>query len=109
MGAMVAPRMRIQAMSKALRVITNPSASPAEASAYAELSERVRRLQTEAQQLAREHIGAFAASLVQTQHIAEDIARGGEAYPAGVRDIARQLAEESQAKAQTLQAILARR
>jgi hypothetical protein len=107
MGAMVAPRMRIQAMSKALRVITNPSAPPAEA--YAELSERVRRLQTEAQQLAREHIGAFAASLVQTQHIAEDIARGGEAYPAGVRDIARQLAEESQAKAQTLQAILARR
>jgi hypothetical protein len=108
---MVAPQMEVQAMSKALRVITNPrpQPSPVEGSAYVGLSERVRRLQAEAKQLAREHIGVFAASLAQTQHIAEEIALGGEAYPAGVRDIARRLAEESHAKAQTLEAILARR
>jgi hypothetical protein len=94
-----------------LRVITNPrpQPSPVEGSAYGGLSERVRRLQAEAKQLAREHIGVFTASLAQTQHIAEEIALGGEAYPAGVRDIARRLAEESQAKARTLEAILARR
>jgi hypothetical protein len=110
-GANVAPQMGVQAMSKALRVITNPATqtSPDEGSAYAGLSERIRRLQTEAEQLAREHIGAFAASLAQTQRIAQEIAQGGEAYPAGVREIARQLAEESQAKAQTLEAILTRR
>lgn len=109
-----APRkMRVQAMSKALRIVTtNPAVEPAPAdgfAAYAALGERVRRLQAEAEQLAREHIGMFTASLVQTQHIAEEIALGGEAYPAGVRDIAQRLAEESRAKAQTLEAILARR
>jgi hypothetical protein len=108
---MAAPQIGVQAMSKALRVITNPTTQPAplEGSAYAGLGERIRRLQTEAEQLAREHIGVFTASLVQTQHIAEEIALGGEAYPAGVRDLARRLAEDSQAKAQTLEALLARR
>jgi hypothetical protein len=98
-------------MSKALRVITTPANQPSlvEGCAYAALGERVRRLQAEAEQLAREHIGVFTASLMQTQHIAQEIALGGEAYPAGVRDIARHLAEESQAKAQTLEAILTRR
>jgi hypothetical protein len=110
-GANAAPQMGVQAMSKALRVITNPATqtAPVESSAYTGLSERIRRLQTEAEQLAREHICAFAASLAQTQRIAQEIAQGGEAYPAGVREIARQLAEESQAKAQTLAAILTRR
>jgi hypothetical protein len=98
-------------MSKALRVITSPATQPppVEGAAYSGLGERVRRLQTEARQLAREHIGVFTASLAQTQHIAEEIALGGEAYPAGVRDLARRMAEESQAKAQTLEALLARR
>jgi hypothetical protein len=98
-------------MSKALRVISSPTTLPStvEGSAYAGLSERIRRLQAEAEQLAREHIGMFTASLEQTQHLAQEIALGGEAYPAGVRDIARRLAEESQAKAQTLEAILKRK
>jgi hypothetical protein len=103
--------MGSKAMSKAFHVITNPGpqSAPVEGSSYAGLAERVRRLQAEAEQLAREHIGAFGASLVQTQQIAEEIAVGGEAYPPGVRDLARQLAEESRAKAQTLEAILSRR
>lgn len=94
-------------MSKALRVITNP-ALPADSFGAVALAERVRRLQAEAEQLAREHIDMFTASLVQTEQIAQEIALGGEAYPAGVRDLARQLAEDSHAKAQTLEAILAR-
>jgi capsid protein len=109
---MVAPHLGIQAMTKALRVVTTlpaDSASPAEGSAYAALGERVRRLQAEAEQLAREHIGVFAASLAHTQRLSQEIALGGEAYPPGVREIARRLAEESQANVQALEAIVARR
>ena len=99
-------------MSKALRIVTtNPADghSPVEGSPYAAIGERVRRLQAEAEKLAREHIGVFTASLTQTHRIAEEIALGGEAYPPGVRDIARRVAEENQARAQALEAILARR
>lgn len=99
-------------MSKALRVVPiNPAAepSPADGSAHVAIGERVRRLQAEAEQLAREHVGVFTASLAQTRRIAEEIALGGEAYPPGVREIARRLAEESQARAQALEAIMARR
>jgi hypothetical protein len=95
-------------MSKALRVITHPAAESASFAPVA-LGERVRRLQAEAEQLAREHIALFTASLAQSEHIAQEIAVGGEAYPPGVRDIARQWAEESHARAQTLEAILKRR
>lgn len=101
-----------QAMSKALRVVTTDPAggpSPLNSSTYAALGERVRRLQAEAEQLAREHIGMFTESLAQTRRIAEEIALGGEAYPPGVREIARRLAEESQAHVQALEAIVARR
>ena len=99
-------------MSKGLRVITTHvtgEPSTVDGAAYAAIGERVRRLQAEAEQLAREHIGFFTASLLQTQHIAEEIALGGEAYPPGVRDIARRLAEENQAKVQVLEAIMSRR
>jgi hypothetical protein len=109
---MVAPQVGIQAMSKALRIVTtNPAGgpSPADGSGYVAIGERVRRLQAEAEELAREHIGVFAASLAQTQRVAEEIALGGEAYPPGVREIARRLAEENQANVQTLEAIVARR
>ena len=99
-------------MSKALRVVTTDPAgasSPVDGSAYVALGERVRRLQAEAEQLAREHVGVFTASLTQARLIAEQIALGGEAYPPGVREIARRLAEESQTNVQALEAIVARR
>ncbi len=89
-------------MSTPLRVVTNQSA-PA-----VSLGDRVRALQAEARGLAREHIEALAASLLATQRLADDIAAGGEAYPPGVRDIARRLSEDSAAKALTLEALSAR-
>ena len=52
------------------------------------LSARVRRLQAEA--------------------LSAEIAEGGEAYPAGIRDIARRLAEEVEAKVATIEAINSR-
>jgi hypothetical protein len=47
--------------------------------------------------------------MLETQRIAEEIANGGEAYPAGVRDIARRLGEDSAARAMTIESIVSRR
>ena len=69
---------------------------------------RVRRLQTEARQLARSHIESFTAQLAQAQAMATEIADGGEAYPAGVRDLARRFAEDTEARVQTLATIAGR-
>jgi len=95
-------------MSAPLRVVTASRRMAAEAGATANLSDRVRRLQAEARLLANEHVDALKASMLQTQQIADEIAQGGEAYPAGVRDIARRLAEDSAARMLTIQGIMAR-
>jgi ABC-type transporter Mla subunit MlaD len=90
-------------MSTPLRVVPQTAGLPAG------LSEQIRQLQAEANRLAHEHIAALGASLVHAQQIADDIAHGGEAYPAGIRDIARRLSEECAARAQAIEAIAARR
>lgn len=69
------------------------------------VSERVRRLQAEAKQAARDHVALFARQMVDLQFLAIEIADGGEAYPPGVRDVARRLAEELDSRSQTLAAI----
>ena len=79
-----------------------------EASAPAKLSDQVRQLQAEAKRLAGEHIEILRANLLQTQRIADEIAQGGDAYPPGVRDLARRLNEDSVAKALLIEGIMAR-
>lgn len=69
------------------------------------LSERVRRLQAEARQLAREHVLALTAAMAELEAMAAEIAAGGDAYPPGVRDLARRFAEECEARAQTIEAL----
>ncbi len=71
-------------------------------------AQRVQRLQREAHLLAREQVEALEAQLRAVAAMAADIGHGGEAYPAGVRDMAERLAEDLPARAQTLQAILER-
>jgi hypothetical protein len=73
------------------------------------ISQRVRRLQAEAKGLAREHVLALRAALQTVEALSADIAHGGEAYPVGVRDIARRLADDIGAKAQTLELLSTRR
>ena len=72
------------------------------------VAERVRRLQIEAKQLARDHIHALTSAIMDAELIAAEIAEGGDAYPAGVRDLARRFAEDCDARVQTLEAITAR-
>lgn len=72
------------------------------------VAQRVRRLQAEARQLARDHVGGLVAAISDTQRMAAEIADGGDAYPAGVRDLARRFAEDCEARVNTLEALNAR-
>jgi hypothetical protein len=95
-------------MSASLRVIAAAQPVKVATGTAGSLTERVQQLQAEAKRLAGEHVDALRASLLQTQRIAEEIAQGGEAYPAGVRDIARRLAEDSVGRALNIEGIMAR-
>ena len=65
-------------------------------------AERVRRLQAEARALALEEVERLAAALAQAARLAQEIADGGEAYPVGVREQARQMVDDLPARAATL-------
>lgn len=94
-------------MSPNLSVVASKVSAEAPARTEA-LSERIRRLQTEARTLARDHINALEQALVTVERMSAEIAEGGEAYPAGVREIARRLVEECEVRVQALEAIVAR-
>lgn len=72
------------------------------------LSQRIQRLQAEARDMAREHVLALEQALVGVSRLAVEIADGGEAYPVGARQVARQLIAECEGRAATLDAILVR-
>ena len=72
------------------------------------VAQRVRRLQLEAKSLAQEHIRALSTAMVAVETLAAEIAEGGDAYPPGVRDLARRLVEDCETRVQTLEAIVAR-
>lgn len=71
-------------------------------------AQRVQRLQHEAHLLAREEVEALEKQLNVAAKMAAEIAQGGEAYPAGVREMAERIAADLPARAQSLQAILER-
>jgi len=72
------------------------------------VAERVRRLQTEAKQLAKDHVRAMSAAMLEVETMAAEIAEGGEAYPPGIRELASRLVEDIEARVQTLEAIVSR-
>jgi len=92
-------------MSTSLRVVTAP---PNAGTSALGLTERIRKLQAEARDLAREQVEQLKGALLEVQHLSEEIAQGGDAYPPGVRDLTGRLGEEIAAKAQTLDAIMCR-
>jgi hypothetical protein len=69
------------------------------------VAERVRRLQGEARQLAHDHVLALTAAMTDANRLAAEIAEGGEAYPAGIRDLARRFAEDCESRVQSIEAI----
>ena len=72
------------------------------------ISTRVRRLQAEAKAMAYEHIDELARALEVVNRLCAEIAVGGDAYPVGIREMARRLAEETEGRGQAIEAILAR-
>ena len=72
------------------------------------VAERVRRLQAEARQLAKDHVRSLTTAMVELEQLAAEIAEGGDAYAPGVRDVARRLVEDLDSRVQTLEAISAR-
>lgn len=70
--------------------------------------ERVKRLQAEARMLAREEVERLDRDLRRVAGQAEAIADGGEAYPAGVRELASRISVETAQRADILQALIQR-
>ena len=96
-------------MSPSLSVVADNDLKTVQTSPKNEsVSERVRRLQAEAKQLAKDHIKSLVQQIADLEVMAAEIAEGGEAYPPGVRDIARRLVEDCDSRIQTLEAIVAR-
>jgi hypothetical protein len=72
------------------------------------VAQRVRRLQAEARQLAKDHVHSLTEAMINVEQMAAEIAEGGDAYPPGVRDLARRFVEDCEARVKTLEAIVGR-
>jgi len=94
-------------MSASLAIVAaNPA--PEADNANEPLTARIRRLQEEARGMAREHIKTLEASLAEVGRIAAEVADGGDAYPVGVREVARQMVADCESRLLGLQAIVQR-
>lgn len=71
-------------------------------------AERVQRLQAEARALAVEQVETLERLLLQAATMAEEISKGGDAYPVGAREIASRLAEDLPSRAGSIKAIVSR-
>jgi hypothetical protein len=71
-------------------------------------SNRAKRLMAEARAAALEHVAALETAMEAVAAIAADVGEGGDAYPIGVRELARQLNDETVSRLQTLNAILSK-
>ena len=71
-------------------------------------SNRAKRLMAEARAAAIEHVTSLEGAMEAVASLAADVADGGDAYPVGVRELARQLSDETYSRLQTLNAILSK-
>ena len=92
-------------MTPAFTVVSN---LPDAGSKMETIAQKVRRLQAEAASLAREQVFALERALQEVARLSSEISEGGEAYPVGAREIARKLAEDSDASAKTLELLTTR-
>ncbi len=72
------------------------------------VSQRIQRLQAEARDLARGHVDDLIGAILVSAAIGAEIANGGDAYPAGVRDLARRYVEDAEGRIQNLESLSGR-
>lgn len=92
------PDLRVVAESEVYDLMRGPQTT----------ADRVKRLQAEARALAIEQVEALEKILCEAAALADEVAKGGDAYPVGAREIASRLAEDLPAKAETIKAIVSR-
>lgn len=92
------PDLRLVAESEVYDLMRGPQTT----------ADRVKQLQAEARALAIEQVEALEKILCEAAALADEVARGGDAYPVGAREIASRLAEDLPAKAETIKAIVSR-
>jgi hypothetical protein len=92
-------------MSASLAIV---AANPAPEADNEPLTARIRRLQEEARNMAREHISQLEISIAECARLAAEVSEGGDAYPVGVREMARQLVMDCETRLLGLQAIVQR-
>ena len=98
----------------ALATFTRKLSSQAESEVYDLMrgpqttADRVKQLQAEARALAIEQVEALEKALNDAAALADEISKGGDAYPVGAREIASRLAEDLPAKAETIKVIVSR-
>lgn len=93
-------------MSPALSIVPADDVPPPKRETVAQ---RIQRLQAEARQLAKDHVRQLTALLADVEQLSAEIAEGGEAYPVGVRALARRTVEDCESRIQTFEAIMGRR
>jgi hypothetical protein len=93
-------------MSASLAIVANNPAP--EPRAEEPLAGRIKRLQAEARSMAREHIAMLEEALHGMIRTAAEIADGGEAYPVGAREMARQLVTDTEARLLSLEVLMSR-
>ena len=71
-------------------------------------AQRVKRLQAEARMLAREEVERLDRGMMAMAALAAEIAAGGDAYPAGIREMASRFAADLPQKAQSLRSLVSR-
>lgn len=71
-------------------------------------ADRVQRLYAEARSAAIDHMVLLETVLRAEIKLSGEIARGGDPYPAGVRELCRRQVEEAHARLQSLQVLMGR-
>jgi hypothetical protein len=89
-----------------LTVVPSPEPEAAIEPAPETTAARIRRLQAEAQALAREEVASLERRIGELAQAARQVAEGGDAYPIGAREVARRLAEDLPRQAGVLEALL---
>ncbi|MDB5431128.1 MAG: hypothetical protein JWP35_2244 [Caulobacter sp.] len=100
-------------MSPPLAIVSDntalPYGLPNEVAAETEsLSGRIQRLQAETRAMAVQHIQILEAAIDEVRRLAGEVAGGGEAYPVGARELARQMLGDCEGRRRALDAIVGR-